>query len=285
MIASLREWQDDASPLQLHPGDLGWFTRFGAEVTAAAIRVWSRRAEALAIGLLDSQDVLRLTVAPSAWDDEDLARAIVADVSDSGRGILPAGKVSVETPNGTAVQRLLSSDGWSDGESWTPLRRDLVGPVETDDLSVEVVGQETALEFAGVVNSAFGSTNYTVERWHAMAAGVAYTDARCLLVRDGQGVAVAVATVWGAGQGDQACSSRWASTPNTAGAVTVAASASRRQPSSGTWARRVPRFAPGARGQRPWLRTRPPASRDCLSDWTDQRAAESSMRSSACSRS
>ncbi|MDQ1541063.1 MAG: hypothetical protein QOH29_1789, partial [Actinomycetota bacterium] len=37
-VGVLREWQYDGAPMQLHPGDLGWFWRFGAEATAAAVR-------------------------------------------------------------------------------------------------------------------------------------------------------------------------------------------------------------------------------------------------------
>jgi hypothetical protein len=39
--------------MQLHPGDVGWFWRFGAEATAAAARTWSRDGRILAVGLLD----------------------------------------------------------------------------------------------------------------------------------------------------------------------------------------------------------------------------------------
>ena len=41
-LDALRAWQDDAAPLQLHPGDVGWFWRFGAPATAAALRTWRR---------------------------------------------------------------------------------------------------------------------------------------------------------------------------------------------------------------------------------------------------
>ncbi len=41
-VGVLREWQYDGAPMQLHPGDLGWFWRFGAEATAAVVRTWSR---------------------------------------------------------------------------------------------------------------------------------------------------------------------------------------------------------------------------------------------------
>jgi hypothetical protein len=66
-VRVLREWQDDAAPMQLHPGDLGWFWRFGAEATAAAVRTWSRDGRILAVGLLDGPQLLRLTIAPDGW--------------------------------------------------------------------------------------------------------------------------------------------------------------------------------------------------------------------------
>jgi len=52
-VGVLREWQYDGAPMQLHPGDLGWFWRFGAAATAAAVRTWSRDGQILAVGLLD----------------------------------------------------------------------------------------------------------------------------------------------------------------------------------------------------------------------------------------
>ena len=74
-VGVLREWQYDGAPMQLHPGDLGWFWRFGAEATAAAVRTWSRDGRILAVGLLDGPGLLRLTIAPDAQRDEELARA------------------------------------------------------------------------------------------------------------------------------------------------------------------------------------------------------------------
>lgn len=91
-VGVLREWQYDGAPMQLHPGDLGWFWRFGAEATAAAIRTWSRDGQILAVGLLDGPTLLRLTIAPDAQRDEGLAHQLVADVSGPERGVLPAGK-------------------------------------------------------------------------------------------------------------------------------------------------------------------------------------------------
>jgi GNAT superfamily N-acetyltransferase len=201
VVDALRSWQRDAAPIQLHPGDLGWYWQFGAEAMAAALRTWSRDGRILAIGFLDGPEVLRMTVAPEAWREEELADQVVADVADPRRGVLPAGKVSIESPDGTRVQDLLSDSGWSAGEPWTPLRRDLTAPVEQARLRVDVIepGQES--EFIAVHQSAWGSARFTAELWHAMAAGLPFTDARCLLGYDDQGVAVAGVTVWSAGPG------------------------------------------------------------------------------------
>jgi GNAT superfamily N-acetyltransferase len=187
--------------MQLHPGDLGWYWRFGAEAVAAAVRTWRRGGRLLAVGLLDGPDVLRMTVDPQVWREEDLAHQVVADVSEPRRGVLPTGKVSVETPDGTRVRDLLSESGWTAGEPWTPLRRNLTAPVEHPDAHIEVVrpGHESA--FTAVHRSAFGSPRFTDGLWRVMAAGLPYVDARSLLAYDDQDRAVAAATVWSAGPG------------------------------------------------------------------------------------
>lgn len=187
--------------MQLHPGDLGWFWQFGAEATATAVRTWSRGGRILAVGLLDSPGLLRLTMAPEAQRDEGLARQVVGDVAEPDRGVLPAGKVSVETPNGALVQDLLLEIGWNADEPWTPLRRDLTEPVKEPDMRIEVIGPEQAPAYTAVHRSSFGSPRFTDEPWHAMAAGLAYADARCLVAYDDQGSAVAEVTVWSAGPG------------------------------------------------------------------------------------
>lgn len=115
VVGALRSWQREDGPVQLHPGDLGWHWRFGAKVLAAAVRTWSRGGETLAVGLLDSPEVLRMTVAPEVWREEEFARAVVADLSEPDRGVLPAGKVSVEVPNSTRIQERLTEGVWSTG--------------------------------------------------------------------------------------------------------------------------------------------------------------------------
>ncbi|MBX6724310.1 MAG: GNAT family N-acetyltransferase, partial [Dactylosporangium sp.] len=189
VVRVLREWQHDDGPVQLHPGDLGWFWRFGAERTADATRTWSRAGQVLAVGLLDGPDLLRLAFAPEAFRDEELAQRLVEDVSAPERGVLPEGTVSVEAPVGALVQDLLLKNGWQSGEAWTILRRDLSAPVPDPGVRVEVIGPDRAHEWAAVQRASFDRSTFTVERWHAMAAGLPYLDARCLLARDERGEA------------------------------------------------------------------------------------------------
>lgn len=200
-VGVLREWQYDGAPMQLHPGDLGWFWRFGAEATATAVRTWSRDRQILAVGLLDGPELLRLTIAPDAHRDEELAQQLVEDVTEPERGVLIEGRVNVEAPTGALVQDLLFQDGWNTDEPWTPLRRDLTAPVKDPGVRIEVIGPEQAHVRTAVQRASFDGSTFTDERWHAMAAGLPYADARCLVAYDDQGNAVAAVTVWSAGPG------------------------------------------------------------------------------------
>lgn len=156
----------------------------------------------LAVGFLDSPDVLRMTVAREVWREEEVARAVVADLSEPDCGVLPAGKVSVEAPNGTRLQDRLTEGVWSAGEPWTPLRLELAAPIDQTSLQTEVVvSAEQVSECRAVHQSAWGSEGFTEETWYAMAAGAPFTDAQCLLARNDRGVAVATVTAWSAGLG------------------------------------------------------------------------------------
>ena len=200
-MGALREWQDEGASVQLHPGDVGWYWRFGAEATAAALRSWTRDGRILAVGLLDGPTLLRLAIAPDAWRDAELARRLVDDVTDSARGVLPPGEASVEAPAGALIRDVLSQAGWTNGEPWTPLRRDLAEPVEDPGVRIEVIGPDRVHVRVGVQRAAFDGSTFTDERWQAMAAGSPYAHARCLVAYDGRGEAVAAATVWSAGPG------------------------------------------------------------------------------------
>lgn len=203
-VAALRGWQHADAPLQLHPGDLGWFWRSGAEATAA-VRTWSRDGQILAVGLLDGADLLRLTVAPDLHRNEELTQRLVADIGDPELGVLGPGRVAVETPTGTLVHDLLGEIGWKIDEPWTPLRRDLTAPVPDPGLRIEVVGPEQAAVWTAVLRAAFGGVPLTPQtadrRWRAMTDGDPYADARSLVGYDDQDNAVAAVTVWSAGPG------------------------------------------------------------------------------------
>ncbi len=200
-LGALREWQYEGAPMQLHPGDLGWFWRFGAESTAEAVRTWSRDGQILAVGLLDGPKLLRLTIAPDAQRDDELAHQLVEDVTEPERGVLTEGKVFVDAPMGALVQDLLLGHGWNADASWSPLRRDLTEPVNDPGMRIEVIEPERAHVRTAVQRGSFDRSTFTDQRWHAMAAGLPYADARCLVAYDNQGNAVAAVTVWSAGPG------------------------------------------------------------------------------------
>lgn len=233
-VGVLREWQHEGAPMQLHPGDLGWFWNSGAQATAAAVRTWSRDGRTLAVGLLDGPGLLRLTIAPDAGRDEELARQLVEDVAEPGRGVLPEGKASIEAPMDALVQDLLFEAGWSTDEPWTPLRRDLTEPVQDPGVRIEAIGPEQAHVRTAVHRAAFNSTAFTDERWRAMAAGLPYADARCLVAYDDQGDAVAAVTVWSAGPGKPGVLEPMGVHPDHRGhgygkAITIAAAAALRE--------------------------------------------------------
>jgi ribosomal protein S18 acetylase RimI-like enzyme len=201
VVRALGEWQHDGAPVQLHSGDLGWYWRFGPEATAAAVQSWSRDGRILAVGLLDGPALLRVAIAPAAEHDEQLARQMSDDVTQPERGVLPPGAAAIEARFGKLFRGLLIEAGWHDGDPWTPLHRDLTEPVEVYGLRIEAVDAERAGVRAAVQRAAFEGSAFSVERWHAMAAGVPYADARCLIGYNEHDIAVATVTVWSAGPG------------------------------------------------------------------------------------
>ena len=198
---TLGAWQLDWLPVQLHPGDLGWAWQIGARNLAARLRVWARDGKMLAVGFQDGASLLRVAIDPEASLDIELAARIAADAADPKRGVLPAGEASVEARVGEALRHSLKEAGWTPGELWTPLVRELGQPVEDPGLRLEVVGPNLAQARVEVQNASFGTSRFTLDRWHTMAAGPLYTQARCLLAYDAAGRAVATATVWSSGLG------------------------------------------------------------------------------------
>src|SRR5690606_27136294 len=194
LLRTLAGWQREGLPVPLHPGDVAWFQRFGADATAAALRVWEQGGSARAIGLLDGPTLLRLGLDLDAADDDELAGVMARDIQS-----LPE-VTDVEAGLARHVRSRLAEAGWADGEPFTPLARDLTEPVDTGGFDIRIIGPDQAHERAAVQRAAFPGSTFTVERWHAMAAGPGYADGRCVVVYDGD-TAAAAATVWSAGPG------------------------------------------------------------------------------------
>lgn len=189
-LAALRAWQRDDAPFQLHPGDVGWFQRFGVDETAAAVRTWSDGGGIRAVGLLDGDDPLRLAIDPDAQQDRALAERIAGELQVD----------HLEVPSGAVIRDVLGAEGWVRDELWTPLRRDLTEPVEHPSLRIEVTDATTIEVRVAVHRATFERSIFTADSWRTMAAGDAYEDARCLVGYDGD-IAVAAVTVWSAGPG------------------------------------------------------------------------------------
>nr|WP_197034830.1 GNAT family N-acetyltransferase [Glycomyces sp. NRRL B-16210] len=141
-----------------------------------------------------------MTLAPDVYEDAALALRLADDIADPDRGVLPAGKADLESPHGALFKDLLSERGWNAGERFTPLRRDLAAPVDDPGVRIEVVGPDLVADRTAVQRSAFKGSTFTDERWHAMASGPLYADARCLVAYD-EDAAVGTVTVWSAGPG------------------------------------------------------------------------------------
>ncbi|WP_183659882.1 GNAT family N-acetyltransferase [Nonomuraea dietziae] len=201
IVGALMEWRHEGAPMQLHAGDVGFLWQFGPERTAAALRTWSREGRILGVGMVDGPDLVRLAIAPEMHNDEDLARQMADDVTRPERGVLSAGKAHVEALWGGRFRELLQEGSWELDEPWIPMVRDLSEPVVDSGLRVEVVGPDRVDDRVAVHRAAFTGSKFSAERWHAMAAGTPYANARCLVGYNGQGDAVAATTVWSAGPG------------------------------------------------------------------------------------
>ncbi|WP_341395792.1 GNAT family N-acetyltransferase [Arthrobacter sp. G119Y2] len=210
----LGEWQHDRGPLQLHPGDLGWYSLRGPAATAAATRVWSRGDTILAVALLDGPELLRFAVAPARRRDTALAHRIVVDVSTPRTGILSAGAATVEARGAVALIEQLAQNDWRPDDPWTPLHHDMaaspkaLGSSKASGFRIEVVEPSDTAEWAAVHWSAFRGTEVPEERiqrvvdgWRLAAESPFLGLARILSLRSRHGRVVAVAAVWSAGGG------------------------------------------------------------------------------------
>lgn len=212
----LSDWQYDNAPLQLHPGDLGWFSMRGPAKTAESIRIWTRENTILAIGLLDGPDgLLRMAIDPENRLNEELNQQIATDADDPRHGVLASGEAIVEARGATRLYELLQAKGWGKDEPWTPLYQDLsdsstvsLQPFTAAGLRIETIGPDQVDSWTAVHWSAFKGTPFGEEQrhtfgnhWLTMNSGPFAERSRNLAAFDQDGNAVAVTTVWSAGTG------------------------------------------------------------------------------------
>lgn len=197
----------------MHPGDLGWHSSVGPERSAKDLRVWKNGARPVALGLLDGPGLIRLAIAPEYVADTSLAKAMACDLENPS-GLSPEGLVNVvEARGASALQSALRRRGWAEDEEWTPLVLELTGEprwerLEQSGLRTEIVDAEGSAEWTAVHWSSFKGTPYTDEareafmrRWYTLMTGPFSGRAQSLIGYDSTGAAVAVTTVWSAGEG------------------------------------------------------------------------------------
>lgn len=208
LVDELASWQRDGLPVQLHPGDVGWYAMRGMEATAQGLRVWADRDSIYAMGLLDGPDLIRMALHPDYADIQPLAEQIHSDLSSPESQIFPAEGASIEARGATALGKVLQGHGWVPGEVWTPLRRALDAPVQLPELTFRRIDASHASQWMEVHLNAFRSSDFTQEdlaralqRWHTMASTPIYEQGQCLTAYDEEMNPLAVAGVWSAGSG------------------------------------------------------------------------------------
>lgn len=208
LVDELARWQRDGLPLQLHPGDVGWYAMRGLEITAQSLRVWADRESIYAIGLLDGPDLMRMALHPDYFGIQPLAEQIHTDLLSPQQRIFPSSSASIEARGATALGQVLQANGWVPGEAWTPLRRSLDTPVHLPELTFRRVDSAQASQWMEVHLNAFRGADFSaedlaraVQRWHTMASTPIYAQGQCLTAYDSDMNPLAVAAVWSAGPG------------------------------------------------------------------------------------
>jgi GNAT superfamily N-acetyltransferase len=159
--------------------------------------------------------VFRLATAPDLREDDGLAARLAVDLDDPGRGVLPAGEVSVEVRGVDALARALGERGWTPGEVWSPLRMSLAEPQPAPGIRIEQIDadadDEVLADWAAVHRSAFRGTVLEGEeraaftsRLRTMLEGPFAGPSRARVIAgyvDDVPDPVAIAAVWSAGPG------------------------------------------------------------------------------------
>lgn len=185
----------------MQAGDVGWKHRFGQVAVAEAITEFVDPSRStLAVMLYDSPGAWWFAIDPTRLRDRHLAVAI-ADWADT----LPTDQqCSIDGPASPAIWReVLARRGWASSDDvyvhfWQPLSADRVREVPgvrstrtSQDIEDRVLVQRGAFE----------NSTFTVERWHAMAAGPTFRPELDLVARTDTGEPASALTAWFAGEG------------------------------------------------------------------------------------
>lgn len=207
IVDAVASWQRDGTSVQVHNGDLGWAWRLGDDALAADVRAWRRKGELVAAGAVDHPSgLIRMALSPGVDTDTAFAARLLSDLTNDD-AVLPRGVRTVEARFGTAFRDHMRRAGWADDESWTPLRRSLIRPVEDCGLEIRMLDADHAeddlvADRVAVQRASFANSTFTVDMWQTMRRSPAYRRfGRCLVAYDRTGAAVAATTVWSAGDG------------------------------------------------------------------------------------
>jgi ribosomal protein S18 acetylase RimI-like enzyme len=201
VLSALASWEPpNGCGWQLHPGDLGWFSRFESTEVERAVLIWRSAGRVVAILLLDGPVLGRCAIAPGALFDHALANEIIDEATnrlectDEGLWLEPP-------PGPSALAAVLAERGWlRSEETWLHLWRRftdadfsppeppagaVVRPLRPDDLERRVALQRAA----------FTGSTLTVPRYLRMRARPGH-DERFDLVCETSGELVAFCVAW-----------------------------------------------------------------------------------------
>lgn len=199
----LRAWESAGGcGGNLQAGDVGWKLRFGRQKTAESLLEWqSPEGETGAVMCQDSPADWWFAMNPAFVHDWALATAI----AEWAEGLESERALSIDGPGAPAVWRQVFAERGFDAttEAWLHFWKPLTGADIDDVPGVETTaGDDRKIaDRVAVQRAAFANSTFTVERWHAMAAGPSFRPEFDLLARDATGGAAAAVTAWLPGEG------------------------------------------------------------------------------------
>jgi len=202
IIGRLHEWQGpDWYGGGMQAGDVSWKHRFGDQAVAEAITEFiDTDGAVLAVMMRDTPDRWWFAMDPVRYGDRPLAAAI-ADWAD---GLTGVDSCAIDGPASPALwRRELARRGFqSSDEVFVHFWRPLSDADAVDVPGVTSTGTTQDIEDRVTVQrGAFDNSTFTVERWHAMAAGPGFRPELDLVARTADGAPAAALTAWFAGAG------------------------------------------------------------------------------------